>query len=217
MKQQVNVLIIEDHPSMAYGIQHLLEQDETIRVLGIASNGREGTEMARRLRPCVVILDLNLPDDSGVQVAAVIKEKNPAIHIIIHTGYDYAPYFNRLIESGISGILNKSAAHEDMIDLIHTVVRGYTILPLPIFRRLQMQRPDDIKHYWEVDLTTTEQKILSMIANKKTNSKIACEMHMSESSIEKYLKRIYVKLGVNTKAEAVSKITEDDRFQLVEE
>lgn len=215
--QEIKALIIDDHPTMALGIQHLLEQDQDIRVLGIAANGQEGIAMTKRLRPSVVILDLNLPDDTGVHIAAMIKEEYPAIHVIIYTGYDYAPYFNRLIESGVSGILNKSALPEDIIGLIHAVVRGYTILPLPIFRQVQLQRPEHIKHYWEVDLTTMEQRILSMVAKKQTNGQIASVIHMSEGSVERYLKRIYEKLGVRSKTEAIVKITSDERFQVIEE
>lgn len=217
MKQEIKVLIIDDHPAMALGIKHLLEQDLSIRVIGIATNGQDGIIMAQRLLPNVVVLDMNLPDDTGVHVAAEIKERHPEIHLVIHTAYDYAPYFNRLIESGVSGMLNKSAAPEDIVGLVHAVVRGYTILPLPLFRQIQLQRPDHIKHYWEADLTATERKILSMVANKETNRKIASVIPMSESSVENYLNRIYKKLGVKSKAEAIAKIANDDRFQPVED
>lgn len=213
LNPDIKVLIIDDHPAMAFGLQYLLEQYNSVEVLGVAASGKDGIEMVQRLHPTIVILDLNLPDDTGVHIAAAIKEQYPSIHIIIHTGYDYVPYFNRLIESGVSGILNKSASPQDILDMIHAVLRGQTIMPLPIFRQVQLLRPDHVKHYWEADLTTTEQKILSMLADKYTNSKIAGIIHVSESSVENYLKKIYSKLGVKTKAEALAKITNDDRFQ----
>jgi two-component system competent response regulator ComA len=215
LSHEIKILIIDDHPAMALGIQYLLEQDKRIKVLGIAVSGKEGIEMAERLLPTVVVLDLNLPDDTGIHIAAVIKEQNPSIHVIIHTGYEYAPYFNRLIESGVSGILNKSASPQDILEMIHMVIRGHTILPLSIFRQVQLQLPDNIKHYWEADLTETELKILSMVTSKFTNSKIASIIHVSESSVENYLKKIYGKLGVKSKAEALVKITNDDRFQSI--
>jgi two-component system competent response regulator ComA len=215
LNAEIKMVIIDDHPAMALGIKYLLEQDGRIEVLGIASTGREGIEMTEKLLPSVIILDLNLPDDTGVHIAAAIKERHPSIHIIIHTGYDYTPYFNRLIESGVSGILNKSASPQEIVDMIHTVMRGYTILPLSIFRQVQLQRPDYSKHYWEADLTSTELKILSMVADKFTNSKIAGIIHVSESSVENYLKKIYGKLGVKSKTEALVKITNDDRFQRI--
>jgi len=217
LTHEVKVLIIDDHPAVAFGLQYLLEQDNSITILGIAASGREGIELVGQLLPSVVILDLNLPDETGVHIASVIKENHPSIHIIIHTGYDYIPYFNRLIESGVSGILNKSASPQDILDMIHSVIRGYTIMPLPIFRQVQLQRPDHVKHYWEADLTKTEERILSMVADKYTNSKIAGIIHVSESSVENYLKKIYGKLGVKSKAEALAKITKDDRFQRVDD
>ncbi|MCA0756142.1 response regulator transcription factor [Paenibacillus sp. N4] len=217
MNKEIKVVIIDDHPTMALGISHILGNEAGISVLGIASTGIEGIELVQNTHPTVVILDLNLPDLNGVRIAAAIKEKHPAIHVIIHTGFDYTPYFNQLVESGVSGILNKSAAPEDILEMIRAAVRGYTILPLPVFRQIQLQRPEHAKHYWEADLTPTEQKILSMVADKQTNSRIAGVIHMSESSVENYLKRIYSKLGVRSKSEAIAKIENDDRFQKVDE
>jgi len=213
LKESIKVLIIDDHPALGLGLQHLLEQDSSIRVLGVASCGHEGIRVVQHLRPSVVLLDLNLPDDTGVNIAAQIKELYPAIHIIIHTGYDYIPYFNRLIQSGVSGMLNKNAAPQEIIDMIHAVMRGLTLLPLTLLRQVQLQTPEHTRHYWEADLTTTEHKILTMVAHKYTNAKIAGAIHMSESSVENYLKKIYRKLGVTSKAEAIAKIANDDRFQ----
>lgn len=217
MVKVIRVLIIDDHPAMAAGLKHILEQDESIQVVGLASNGHEGIELAYSLKPSIVILDLSLPDRSGIQVCYRIKEKHPATHVIIHTGYDYEPYFNLLLENGVSGMLNKSASSQEVIQLIHTVIGGSTIIPLPLFRQMQLIRSEDVKHYWEADLTTTEQKIVSLIVQKVTNAEIAAAINTSESSVEKYLKKIYDKLGVRTKNEAIAKIKEEDRFRLASE
>ncbi len=213
MSKSIKVIVIDDHPAMALGISRILEQVPHIEAVGVATSGQEGIELVEKEQPTVVILDLNLPDLAGVQLAAILKEDHPAIHIIVHTAYDYEPYFNKLVQSGVSGILNKNAMPEEIIEMIQAVVRGFTIVPLPLFRQLQLQRPDDVKLYWEADLSPTEQKILMMIADKQTNSKIAGIIHMSESSVENYLKKIYRKLGVRTRAEAIAKMKSDNRFQ----
>lgn len=216
MSQQIHILIIDDHPSLASGLASLLEQDPSIHVVGFAENGEEGVYLTEKLHPSVILLDLNMPDETGIQVCSRLKEGHPNIHIIIHTGYDYVPYFNQLLESGASGMLGKSAAPEDIIAMIHAVLRGQTIMPLPLFRQMQLNRSDDVKHYWEMDLTTTEQTILTMVANKERNSAIARKIHVSESSVEKYLRKIYEKLGVRSKGEAIKRVENDARFQRVE-
>jgi len=217
LSKVIRVLIIDDHPAMAAGLKHILEQEPSIQVVGLASSGNEGIELAYTLRPSIVILDLSLPDRSGIQVCSRIKEKHPATHIIIHTGYDYEPYFNLLLESGVSGMLNKSASSQEVIKLIHTVIGGSTIIPLQLFRQMQLMRSDEVKHYWETDLTLTEQKIVSLLVHKATNADIAAAINTSESSVEKYLKKIYDKLGVRTKNEAITKIKKENRFRLLSE
>jgi two-component system competent response regulator ComA len=217
MQKQIKIIVIDDHPAMAFGIAKILEQEPGLVVLGVATSGQEGFELVETHRPAVVILDLNMPDLTGVQLAASIKEQYPAIHIVIHTGYDYEPYFNKLVQSGVSGILNKNAMPKEMVDMIQAVVSGYTIMPLTLFHQVQLQRPDDIKLYWEANLSTTEEKILMMIADKHTNSNIAKVIHMSESSVENYLKKIYRKLGVRSKNEAIAKIARENHFQKKEQ
>ena len=213
LTKTIRVLIIDDHPAMAAGLKHLLEQESSIQVVGIARTGNEGIGLADKLLPSVILLDLSLPDESGVQICSKIKEKHPSIHIIIHTGYDYEPYFNLLVENGASGMLDKIASSLEVVQMIQAVMQGNTLIPLHLFRQMQLQLSEDVKHYWEADLTPTEQKILSLIMKKATNTDIASSIHTSESSVEKYLKKIYDKLGVRTKNEAIAKINDQDRFQ----
>lgn len=215
MAKTIRALIIDDHPAMAAGLKLLLEQESSIQVVGIAVSGKEGVELASKLRPSVVLLDLSLPDSSGVHICSQIKDSYPSTHIIIHTGYDYEPYFNLLLENGASGMLNKSASPQDVIQMIHAVLQGNTIIPLHLLRKMQLIRSEEVKHYWEADLTATEQKIVSLIVTKATNADIAAKINTSESSVEKYLKKIYDKLGVRTKNEAIAKIKDEDRFRMI--
>ncbi|EJW15460.1 response regulator transcription factor [Paenibacillus alvei] len=210
MPKSIKIVIIEDHPAMSAGIKLILEQDIAIQVLGIAKNGEDGMELIHQLSPTVVLLDLNLPDDSGLNLSRIIKEKYPSVHIIIYTGYDFTPFFNRLIDNGVSGIMNKSASSEEILQMIHSVMDGNTLLPLSIFRQIQLQRSGDVRHYWEVNLTENEKKILFMAVRKYTNIQIADQINVSESSVENYLKKIYCKLGVRSKAEAISKVVRED-------
>ncbi len=212
----IRVLIIDDHPAMAIGVTNLLQKDSSIQIVGIAENSAEGFKLIKQLQPSIILLDLNMPDETGIQVCAKIKERYPAIHIIIHTAYDYIPYFNQLLESGASGMLNKTASSDEIISIIHAVVRGQTMIPLTLYRQIKLHRSAEVKHYWEMDLTPTERAILNLVSNKYTNPIIARKMHISVSSVEKYLRRIYEKLGVRSKNEAIERIKNDERFELVD-
>jgi len=212
----IRVLIIDDHPAMAIGVSTLLQKDNSIIIVGIAENSDEGFILIEELQPSIILLDLNMPDETGIEVCSKIKERYPGIHIIIHTAYDYIPYFNQLLESGASGMLNKTDSSDDIISIIHAVIRGHTMIPLTLYRQIKLHRSEEVKHYWEMDLTPTERSILHMVSNKYTNPIIARKIHVSVSSVEKYLRKIYEKLGVRNKNEAIERIKNDERFQLVE-
>ncbi|MCR8659948.1 response regulator transcription factor [Paenibacillus endoradicis] len=211
----IKLLIIDDHPEMASSISSLIQQEDSITIIGITDSLTVAISLIERLYPHIVLLDLNMPEETGITLCSKLKERFPGLHIIIHTGYDYVPYFNQLVDSGASGMLNKSASPSEIIAMIDAVLHGHTIIPLPLFRQIKLHRSEEVKHYWEMDLTPTERSILSMVSDKYTNALIARKIHVSESSVEKYLRKIYEKLGVRNKNEAVERIQQDERFHLV--
>ncbi|MUG21090.1 response regulator [Paenibacillus macerans] len=212
MTKQIHVVVIDNQPAVSAGIKIILEEDTSIKVIGSAKNGKDGLKLIEQLNPSVVLLELKLPDGSGLKLLRHIKEQFPAINTIIYTGYDFEPFLNEIIESGVSGVMNKNASTKEIHQLIRNVINGYTMIPLTIFSRMRIHRSPEVQHYWEIDLTDSEKRIVSLIAQKYTNVKIASETNVSESSVENHLKKLYNKLGVNSKAEAFNKITRENRI-----
>jgi len=211
----IKLIIIDDNPELYSSISRLIKQEDRLTIIGITDSFTGAVSLIDRVYPHVVLLDLNMLEDTGITLCSKLKERYPRLHIIIYTGYDYAPYFNQLVDSGASGMLNKSASPNEIIAMIDAVLRGHTIIPLPLYRQIKLHRSEEVKHYWEMDLTPTERLILHMVSDKYTNALIARKIHVSESSVEKYLRKIYEKLGVRNKNEAVSRIQQDERFHLM--
>lgn len=211
----VRVLIVDDYLETLLRVKDLCKDDSSIEIIDVVSSIEEIISMIEQEQPNIILLEMNIPKVNGIKLCLCIKEKFPAVHIIIFSGFDFLPYYNQLINNGASGMLNKSASAEELIAMINAVMTGYTLLPLPIYRQMKLHRSHNERRYWEMELTLTERTLLSMIANQYTNAVIAKKIHVSESSVEKYLRKIYEKLGVRKKTEAIERIQNDDRFQPV--
>ncbi|GIO35501.1 DNA-binding response regulator [Paenibacillus antibioticophila] len=198
MTKQIHVVVIDNQPAVRAGIKIILEEDTSIKVIGSAQTGKEGLELIEQLNPSVVLLELKLPDGPGLNLIRYIRERFPLVSIIIYTGYNFEPFLNEIIDSGVSGVMNKSASTKEIHQLIRNVINGYTMIPLTIFSRMKLHRSPEVRHYWEIDLTDSEKRMISLISQKYTNVKIANKLNSSESSVENYLKKLYSKLGVTS-------------------
>jgi two-component system, NarL family, competent response regulator ComA len=206
MKSSVSkVLIIEDHPAMGQGTRVILEQMEMISVVGIAETGRKGFEMISHFCPNIIILDLNLPDIYGKDLIKEIKGSFPDVDIIAFTGYDYIPLINILIENGVSGILSKSASVFQVKRMVESVVNGETIVPLNIFEKLRVvEELGNIEEkIWTNKISKKEKDILAMVSCGFTNKQISTEMSVSVRTVECYLTKIFEKMKVSSRSEAV--------------
>lgn len=204
---ETSILIIDDHPAIAQGTKSLLEQSSTmnVKVIEVANSGTKGLELVEKHNPHIVLLDLNIPDIKGAEIARIVKRSSPKIHIIIFTGYDYVPYLNSLIEIGVSAIISKSATPQQMRRIIEAVMDGETILPLSIYHQMRFKGSNDPVIRNLDTITQKEKHILLLVANGSTNEAIASELNVTRRTVENYLRIIYDKLGVNSRAEAVSK------------
>jgi DNA-binding NarL/FixJ family response regulator len=200
---QATVLIVDDHPALAYGAKLYLQNSPLVAVVEIAKNGSEAIEIIDKITPHVVILDLHLPDMQGIDVARTIRN-NYDSHIIIYTGDDrWARYFNKLLEIRISGIVHKKNSLEYLVRAVEGVLNGYAAIPLDIFFTLRCMGTIEESPY-EI-LQTREINILRFIENGYTNQEISDQLFVSPKTIEHYLTQIYKKLGVSSRHEAVSK------------
>lgn len=207
MKREWTVLIVDDHPAMAFGTRMILDARENIRVIGIASSGEEGLSLIKSERPDIVFLDFHLPDMTGLEVASGMMKIHEELKIVIFTGIDFMPILNNLLSLGISGIMSKDSSEEQITNMVNCLIEGQTAISLELFRQLQLGKGEDDG----TALTDEEINIMNQIVKGATNEQIAEVIHMSKRSVDNYVRKIYDKFGVKSRAQAIEKFIQMKR------
>lgn len=211
-KDEMKVIIIDDHPLMANATKDLLEKMDGIRVVGVAGTGQACMELVEKYNPDMVFLDFQLPDGFGDELARKIKAFNSAVHIVIFSGMEMSELYNPLIQLEVSGILSKEAGPEQIEAMVNCLRYNLTILPLPVFHQMRWveneNEAEEAEQEEDMLLTEEEQEMMNMVVKGFTNEQIAENIHMSKRSVDNYLKKIYQKFEVGSRAQAIRKYVE---------
>ncbi|SCW78777.1 two component transcriptional regulator, LuxR family [Paenibacillus tianmuensis] len=207
MNETVKALVIDDHPLVARATKELLEEADCIEVVGMASSAEEGMEQIRKHQPGLVFLDYQLPDLSGTEVAAQIKQEYPHIHIVIFTGHDLTEAMNRLIELKVSGVLSKESSIRTIKNMVNCILDNHTMLPLSLYHQIQLSGSPSYE-----ELNDEEVMMMGMVVKGATHDQIADHIHMSKRTVDNYLRRIYDKLGAKSRMEAMEKFIKSRHY-----
>ena len=209
MSNVVKALVVDDHPLFAQATKQILDQMDRIEVIGIVGNGEMCMQMVEQHRPELVFLDYNLPDMPGSKIAEQIIKKYPGTHVIIFTGIDVTDMFNTLVEIGVSGIISKESSERAINNMVNCILDNHTMIPLMLFHRTRIV---DGSSSEDVNLTSDEIDIMCMIVNGYTHEQVAEQIHVSKRSVDNYLKKIYGKFGVKSKAQAIEKFVQSKYY-----
>ncbi|MEV6395557.1 response regulator transcription factor [Streptomyces sp. NPDC051907] len=198
----VRILLCDDHAVVRAGLLALLGSEPDIDVVGEAGSGEEAVAMAAKLKPDVVLMDLQLgPGIDGAEATRRIAAVPDAdVHVLVLTTYDTDADVTRAIEAGATGYLLKAERPEELFAAIHAAAQGRTTLSPPVAGRVM----DRMRGASRPPLTEREQDILGQLARGLGNREIARALFISEATVKTHLGRIYAKLGVDTRAGAVS-------------
>ncbi|WP_282697596.1 response regulator transcription factor [Streptomyces sp. CC208A] len=195
----VRILLCDDHAVVRAGLLALLGSTPDIEVVGEAGSGEEAVAMAARLKPDVVLMDLQLgPGIDGVEATRRIAPTG--VHVLVLTTYDTDADITRAIEAGATGYLLKAERPEELFAAIHSAAQGRTALSPPVASRVM----DRMRGAAGPSLTDRERDILGQLAHGLGNKEIARALFISEATVKTHLGRIYAKLGVDTRAGAVA-------------
>jgi DNA-binding NarL/FixJ family response regulator len=193
----VHVFIVDDHPMLLEGTQNSLERASGIVVVGTAVDGRSAIERIGRLQPDVLVLDMRLPDMSGVDVAQFVREHFPKIGIVILTGYDDVQYARALAQLDIQGYLRKTSSSDEIVAAVRRVAEGGKVFDPEIVRAIE-----DSTGVAE-SLTTREVQVLQLVARGSRNNDIAHELGLSIKTVEFHMSNLMSKLGAHSRSDAV--------------
>ena len=189
----ISVLLVDDHPLVTEGIGACLETWDNITIAGTASNGRESIEAACQIKPDVILMDINLPDMTGLQATRHIRARQPHSKIIILSMPDNREYVLSAIEEGACGYLLKDVSSSEVATAIETVHRGGNYFSTDVAKALTGPKQHSV-------LTKRETGVLALLAKGSTNKMIGRELGISERTVETHRKNIKRKLGISTTA-----------------
>lgn len=198
--QPIRVVVCDDHAILREGTQLILETVPGLEVVGTATTGGEALGLVERSRPDVLVLDLQLPDMSGVEVARRVRGSFSAVAVLVLTGYVDATYIPRLLQIGVRGYLPKTASSSELIAAVRAVAAGRTIV---------------VSHGTGIGaeplgapLTPREHEVLRLMANGLRNADIARRLCVSIKTVEHHVTNVLVKLGVQSRTQAIIKARE---------
>src|SRR3990172_8134390 len=197
----IRVLLVDDHPVVRSGIHGLLEKAMDIEIVGEASSGEEALHLVEETHPDVLLLDMELPDIQGTQVARQIQQLHPKVKIMALSAHDDSVYVRELLELGAAGYLMKEDAPEKIIEAVRGVAQGEEGW---VSRRIASQIAAWVQSgaAGKMDLTLREREVLRLVVQGKTNQAIATQLSISEKTVEKYIRAIFDKLNVTSRVEA---------------
>ena len=199
----IRVLVADDHAIVRTGIRHVLESEPGFTVVGAAATGAETLALAESLRPDVAVLDLSLPDDSGLRVAAELRRITPETHVLILSMHDNTEYVMESLRAGVHGYLLKDAAATELRGAIRAVRRGESFFSPAIAGRLGAVLrgdPEAQRGSGLAQLSARERQVLIGVAQGRTNREIALELGISHRTVETHRESLMRKLGVRTVA-----------------
>ncbi len=199
------ILVVDDHSIVGEGTKRLLESEPDFRVDFFGSS-TEVINLIKEKKYDVYLLDLDMPEISGLALTKEILNRNIDAKILIYTGHDLSSHFNYLVQEGVSGFVSKSSSSQQLIRTIRGVIDGQAVIPLDLLYELRRtQNNKYIEIGKEINLLEKEEEILRKVAEGLTNEKIAEETFMSRRTVERHLTNIFKKLNVSSRAEVVVK------------
>lgn len=207
MGEKIRLLLVDDHDVVRTGLRMLLEDQPDMEIIAEASTGEEAYNLAVELNPDVLVMDISLPDTSGIAITRMIKGNRPDIAVIALTIHDDEQYFFEMLQAGASGYVPKKAAPEDLIYAIRTASSGEIYL-YPALAKALVSDVVGRKHDGEDfdtynGLTSREIEILEKLAEGMSNEEIALDLSISKHTVARHRENIMRKLNLHSRSELV--------------
>jgi DNA-binding NarL/FixJ family response regulator len=204
----VRVLLVDDDDLMRAGLRAVLSSDSRVEVVGEAGSGRAVVERVRTLRPDLVLMDVRMPDLDGIAATREVTSESPEVKVVILTTFEQDDYIFGALNAGASGFLLKRSGPEELLAAIQTVAAGDSLLSPSVTRtvidRMARQPTPEIGPSRLLDeLTPREHEVLVLLARGLSNSEIAAELVIEESTVKTHVKRILMKLRLRDRIQAV--------------
>ena len=204
----IRVLIVDDQALVRGGFRSILDGQDDIEVVGEAADGKEAIEATRALLPDVILMDIRMPRLDGVEATRRLLDGGCPARVLMVTTFDDDEYVYESLRAGASGFLLKSAPPRELAGAIRTVAAGEALLAPEITRRMieeyvRRPRPGTGRSTGLDALTPREREVLGLIARGRSNAEIGAELYLSEPTVKTHVTRVFAKLGLRDRVQAV--------------
>lgn len=203
---KIRLLLVDDHEVIRQGLRMLLESQPDLEIAAETDSGEKAISMVSQHKPDVVVMDISLPDMSGIQATRRIKELFPAVSVVALTIHEDEQYFFEMLQAGASGYVPKKAASEDLINAIHSAHQGEIYLYPSLAKALVkdfLARSQDEQMDSLNGLTPRESEVLELLAEGFTNQEIADRLVISTHTVARHRENIMAKLNLHSRSELV--------------
>jgi DNA-binding NarL/FixJ family response regulator len=208
-QRPIKVLLVDDQPLLRTGFRMVLGAEDDIDIVAEAGDGAEAVDLARRLLPDVVLMDIRMPRLDGVAATKSIVDAKLPVRVLILTTFDLDEYVVGALRAGAAGFLAKDVPAEDLISAIRSVASGEAVVAPRILRRLlekfvdRLPEPDGATPASLDVLTEREREVLGLVAKGLSNAEIARELTVSETTVKTHVGHVLTKLGLRDRVQAV--------------
>ena len=203
----MRLLLVDDHEVVRSGLRMLLDSEQDVQIVGEAGTAEEALRAVQELEPDVVLMDIGLPDLSGIEAAARIREIRPQVAVVALTIHEDKEYFFRMLDAGASGYVPKRAAPEELLTAIRAAAKGevylYPSLATLLVKDYMGQDPDDREARMLNGLTERELEVLGHLADGASNSEIGDTLQISPKTVARHRENIMRKLNLHSRTELV--------------
>lgn len=198
MNTTLNILLVDDHPIFTEGLKLLLSTHSEFKVIGTCANGIEMLDFLNTHKPDIALVDINMPILNGEDAIVQAMEIHPDLRIIVLTSEDRSPIVERILVSGVKGLISKTSCQTELVEAINTVHMGGIHFSQDIFDRLvaAMKRPDKAPKKLMANFTDREKEIIKLLCEGKTSKEIAVDLDINHRTVETHKSNILEKAGV---------------------
>lgn len=204
---KIRVLLADDHSIVREGVKMILAKESDIEVAGEASDGQQALDLVERLKPHVIVMDISMPGMGGIEATQLVKERHPAVNVLVLTMHEDESYVFRLLRAGASGYVLKRAAAQDLVQAVRAAAKGEAFLYPSVARKVvedylkRVETGEERERYG--GMTQREKEILTLIAQGLSNKQIGERLYISIKTVQTHRAHILEKLGLHDRTELV--------------
>ena len=206
----ITVILADDHAVVRSGIRGFLEEDPRLRIVAEAGNGDQALLLAQAHHPDVLVLDIQMPGQTGIEVTKAVRDAGSNAGILILTAYDDEPYILGALQAGANGYVLKTAEPDELVAAVHAVYEGQSVLDPQLTRRLWQQVAGRAAGHAASPagplpeaLTARETEVLRLVARGYTNKAVAAQLGISDRTVQGHLANVFGKLNAQSRTDAV--------------